>query len=344
MLVTSPILPDFDDFVEKLKTIWNTRQLTNNGPFVREFEEALAKYLHVPFVSVMANGTLPLMLALKAAGINEGEVITTPYTFVATVSVLKWLGLTPVFADVDPVTGTLSPHEVERMITPRTRAILPVHVYGYPCDVAGFHRLSLRYHLPVIYDAAHAFGVKLDGHSVLEWGDLSTLSFHATKVFNTIEGGAVICHTPEMKHRLDTMRNFGITGETSLDGIGINAKLDELRAAYGLLNLRKVDEAIDARARLWNAYTLALKSVPGLRLPSLADSVDYNYSHYPIYVEAESPRTRDEIFALLKTHDIHPRRYFFPAIHQFETYADVRRSGNLPIASRLSEQVICLPL
>lgn len=342
MYVTSPILPDFDDFVDSLRQIWDSRWLTNNGPFLIRFEQALAEYLQVPYVSVMTNGTLPLLLSLKALEITEGEVITTPYTFVATAGVVKWSGLTPVFADVDPDYGTLDPDAVEAAITPRTRAILAVHVYGYPCS-ARLQEIAERHNLPLIFDAAHAFGVRRGDRSLLLEGDLSTLSLHATKVFNTIEGGAVVCKTAEMKKRLDRMRNFGITSDITLDGPGLNAKMDEIRAAYGLLNLRQLPAAIEARARLSEAYRDALSGIPGIRIPALPAGVDYNYSHFPIYIEDNYRLTRDEVYALLQTHDIYPRRYFYPVLTDFPEYREGERTP-LPVAHRLAAQVLCLPL
>lgn len=344
--VTSPVMPDFDEFVGSLRRIWQTRNLTNNGEYLRAFEDALARWLGVPYVSVMTNGTLPLMLALRALGIEEGEVITTPYTFAATAGAVEWAGLTPVFADVREQNGTLSPRAVEACITSRTRAILPVHVHGYPCLVEEFAELSRRYDIPVIYDAAHAFGVKYHGKSLLLQGEMSTLSFHATKVFNTIEGGAVVCSTAEHKEALDRMRNFGITGETSVACVGLNAKMDEVRAAYGLLNLKNVDAAIDARRALNAIYDKALAGLRGVYHPALPEGVEYNYSHYPVYIDAEGyGRTRDELYTYMKCNGVHARRYFYPLLSELVPY-NRNMSGMevLSVAARLSSQVLCLPL
>lgn len=352
ILITSPILPDFEEFTESLREIWSTSRLTNNGPFLQRFESALADYLEVPYVSVMTNGTLPIILSFKALGITEGEVITTPYTFVATPAAVSWSGLTPVFADVDYSTGNLDAQAVEAAITPRTRAILGVHVYGVPCCDEALRRVARAHGLPIIYDAAHAFGVRENGKSILLNGDLSTLSFHATKVFNTIEGGAVVCKTKEMKQRLDALRNFGITGETTFSEAGINAKLDEVRAAYGLLNLRKVDVAIQERRAISRQYSEALKSVAGIRLMEIPEGLDYNFSHYPIYIEesyshpALAPfaqagkNKRDQVYDYLMAHDIHPRRYFYP----LPFHAGKIAAAPCENAKKISSQVLCLPI
>ncbi len=344
--VTSPIMPDFEEFVSTIRELWHTRNLTNNGTFLKAFETALEHWLGVPYVSVMTNGTLPIMLALRSLGVESGEVITTPYTFVATSGVLEWMGLRPVFADVEEGYGTLSPSAAERLITPRTRAILPVHVHGYPCAVDDFAELSKRYDIPVIYDAAHAFGVKSGGHSILLHGDMATLSFHATKVFNSLEGGAVVCSSLEQKQRLDRMRNFGITGEVSVESEGLNAKMDEMRAAYGLLNLRNIDASIRQRKHLSKVYDGALQGVRGVRHPAIADGVEYNYAYYTLYIDAqEYGHTRDELYLYLKEKGIHARRYFYPLVSDFEPYKKyLKAAQSLPVASLMASQVMCLPL
>lgn len=250
MNVTSPLMPSLEEFADMLAGIWESRRLTNSGELHALLESRLAEYLDVPYISLFANGTLPLMVALKALGLEQGEVVTTPYSFVATSHALLWSGMKPVFADIEPERCTLSPECAERAITGRTRAIMPVHVYGLPCDVEGFESLGRKYGIPIIYDAAHAFGVRMHGSSLLEWGDMASLSFHATKVFNTVEGGALVCRSAEMKQKIDRLKNFGFAGETSIIGIGINGKLDEVRSAWGLLNLKRVDAAVARRARL----------------------------------------------------------------------------------------------
>lgn len=344
--VTSPLMPDFEEFAGVVEELWKTRNLTNNGAFLKSFEDALAAWLGVPYVSVMTNGTLPIMLSIRSLGITSGEVITTPYTFVATSGVLEWMGLTPVFADVMDEYGTLSPGAVERLITPRTRAILPVHVHGYPCAVEEFAELSKRYNIPVIYDAAHAFGVRYGGRSILLHGEMSTLSFHATKVFNSIEGGAVVCSSLEQKKSLDRMRNFGITSETTVECEGINAKMDEIRAAYGLLNLKQIDDAIEIRKHLSHMYDELLQGVRGVRHPMVPEGVEYNYAYYTLYVDEQNyGHTRDELYLHLKRHGIHARRYFYPLVSDLEPYKKYLMSENsLPVALRMASQVICLPL
>lgn len=340
-------MPDFHEFVDSLREIWQSRKLTNNGPFLQRLEQELTAFLGVPYICVMANGTLPLLLAFKALDITDGEVITTPYTFAATVGSVAWSGLTPVFADVLPNNGTIDPTRVEELITPRTRAILAVHVYGYPCLTQSLSDIGRRYGIPVIYDAAHAFGVQIEGRSVLNHGTISTLSFHATKVFNTIEGGAVVCSDESIYHRLRRMRNFGITSETFVEGLGINAKLDEVRAAWGLHNLRHLPEAIARRRLITEIYDELLSPLHGLRTPRLPEAVTYNYSHYPIFIDkAAFGVSRDDLYHRLKSFGIHPRRYFYPTINTFSPY-DAHPSanpGHLPVAGKLAAEVLCLPL
>lgn len=344
--VTSPLLPDLDEFTTCLKDIWERKWLTNNGHYHQELEKTLSEYLDVPYVSLFTNGTLPLMVALQALRIT-GEVITTPYSFVATTHSLWWNGIKTVFVDVDPVTGNLDPDKIEAAITPKTTAIMPVHVYGNPCDTDRIQAIADKYGLKVIYDAAHAFGVKVNGESVLKAGDMSTLSFHATKVYNTIEGGALICHDEKTKQRIDYLKNFGFAGETTVVAPGINGKMDEIRSAYGLLNLKQVDGAIKARQKVATLYREGLKDIKGIRFMSDIDTVRHNYAYFPIFIDAEEyGMTRDELYAKLKEHNILGRRYFYPLISEFSTYRDLpsAKKENLPVAHRIADSVICLPM
>jgi dTDP-4-amino-4,6-dideoxygalactose transaminase len=279
--VTSPLLPDLDEFTKSLKQIWDSKWITNNGDFHKQLESALAEYLRVPYVSLFTNGTLPLLTALQALRIT-GEVITTPYSFVATTHSIWWNGCKPVFVDIDPSTGNIDPDKIEAAITPRTTAIMPVHVYGNPCDIEAIQEIADRYGLAVIYDAAHAFNVKVNGRTILDAGDMNTLSFHATKTYNTVEGGALICHDARTKKRIDYLKNFGFAGETTVVAPGINSKMDEIRSAYGLCNLKHIDEAIAARKKVALVYRKALANVPGISMFKERDDVTYNYSYFPI--------------------------------------------------------------
>ena len=329
-----------------LRDIWDRKWLTNNGHYHRELERALCEYLKVPYVSLFTNGTLPLMCALQALRVT-GEVITTPYSFVATTHALWWNGIKPVFVDIDPETCNLDPDKIEAAITPRTTAIMPVHVYGKPCDTARIQAVADKYGLKVIYDAAHAFGVEVDGKSILEAGDMSTLSFHATKVYNTVEGGALVCHDERTKQRIDYLKNFGFAGETTVIAPGINGKMDEVRSAYGLLNLRQVDAAIAARRRVAVRYREALRGVPGLRVMEDMPGVRHNYSYFPVFVDAAAyGMTRDELYFRMKEHGVLGRRYFYPLITDFSTYRGLEsaRPENLPVATRVADSVICLPM
>lgn len=346
--VTSPLLPDLNELNQLLAIIWDSKYITNNGHYHQELEQALASYLKVPYISLFTNGTLPLITALQAAGIKHGEVITTPYSFVATTHSIWWNGLTPVFVDVDPVTCNIDPQQIEQAITDKTVAIMPVHCYGTPCDTVAIQKIADRYHLKVIYDAAHAFGVEQNGISILTAGDFSTLSFHATKVYNTIEGGAIVTHSAEMKQEIDYLKNFGFQNETTVVGPGINSKMDEIRAAYGLLNLKKVDKAIAKRKHVAQKYRLALKDVPGIKmLPEPAGNVRLNYSYFPIFIDKKKYGiSRDELYFKLKDHGILGRRYFYPLISSFKTYSSIPSAApsNLPVATELAETVICLPM
>ena len=344
--VTSPLLPDLNEYNELLKVIWQRRWITNNGDFHKQLEKELAEYLKVPYISLFTNGTLPLITALQALRIT-GEVITTPYSFVATTHSIWWNGCKPVFVDIDPATGNIDPEKIEAAITPKTTAIMPVHVYGKPCSTKRIQEIADVYGLKVIYDAAHAFGVEVDGESILNAGDLSALSFHATKVYNTIEGGAMVMHDAETKKRIDYLKNFGFAGETTVVGPGINSKMDEIRAAYGLLNLRQVDAAIEARHQVAIRYREALKDIPGITFWNDIPGVKHNYSYFPIFVDAEKyGMTRDELYFKMKGENILGRRYFYPLISTFSTYRGCpgAEPSNLPVATRMAEQVICLPM
>ena len=344
--VTSPLLPNLDEFTESLKEIWESKWITNNGQFHQKLEAALAEYLKVPYVSLFTNGTLPLLTALQALRIT-GEVITTPYSFVATTHALWWNGIKPVFVDIDPSTGNIDPQKIEAAITPRTTAILPVHVYGKPCDTEAIQAIADKYGLKVIYDAAHAFGVEVNGESLLNAGDMSTLSFHATKVFNTIEGGAMVMHDEKTKQRIDYLKNFGFANEIEVVGPGINSKMDEIRSAYGLLNLKQVDSAIAARQKVAVAYREALRNVDGISFWDDMPGVRHNYSYFPIFVDAEKyGMTRDELYMKMKDQGVWGRRYFYPLISEFSTYRGLEssRSENLPNAHMMADTVICLPM
>lgn len=347
ILVTSPLLPDLKEFNKYLEQIWESKWITNNGSFHQQLEKALAEYLGVEYISVFTNGTLPLITALQALGLTKGEVITTPYSFVATSHSIWWNQLTPVFVDIEEETCGMDPAKIEAAITPNTVAIMPVHCYGKPCKTKEIDAIAKKHGLKVIYDAAHAFGVRVNGESILNAGDISTLSFHATKVYNTIEGGALVCHSAEMKHQIDNLKNFGFRGEVTVEAPGINGKMDEVRAAYGLLNLKQVDAAIEVRHKVADAYRDALKNVKGIRFFEDMVGVRHNYSYFPIFVDAEQyGMTRDELYEKMKAENVYGRRYFYPLITAFEPYRDypTAAASNLPIATKVADQVICLPM
>lgn len=411
ILVTSPLLPDLKEFNQYLEQIWESKWITNNGSFHQQLEKALAEYLGVEYISVFTNGTLPLITALQALGLTKGEVITTPYSFVATSHSIWWNQLTPVFVDIEEETCGMDPAKIEAAITENTVAIMPVHCYGKPCKTKEIDAIAKKHGLKVIYDAAHAFGVKLKAPSVspergefgwqtadpalyeilsanaqenrnnptqaegvvskikdrlahrsplsgepegagawksiLDFGDISTLSFHATKVYNTIEGGALVCHSAEMKHQIDNLKNFGFRGEVTVEAPGINGKMDEVRAAYGLLNLKQVDAAIEARKKVADAYRAALKDVKGIRYFDDMAGVRHNYSYFPIFVDAEQyGMTRDELYEKMKAANVYGRRYFYPLITAFDPYKDYPSAApeNLPVATKIANQVICLPM
>ena len=344
--VTSPLLPSLEDFTFLLKEIWESKMLTNNGNFHQKLEEELAKYLKVPYLSLFTNGTLPLITALQAMRIT-GEVITTPFSFVATTHSLWWNGIKPVFVDIEPETCNLDPSKIEAAITPRTTAIMPVHVYGKPCKTKEIQEIANKYGLKVIYDAAHAFGVEINGESILKFGDMATLSFHATKVYNTLEGGALVVHDEQTKKRIDYLKNFGFASETEVVAPGINSKVDEVRAAYGLLNLKQVDHAINSRLKVAIRYRDELQGVKGITFFNDIPGVRHNYSYFPIFINAEEyGMTRDELYFKMKEHNVFGRRYFYPLISTFSTYRglDSANPDNLPIATQMSNNVICLPM
>lgn len=346
ILVTSPLLPSLEEFQVYLRQIWDSKWITNNGSFHQQLEKALAEYLKVPFVSLFTNGTLPLITALQALHIT-GEVITTPYSFVATTHALWWNGIKPVFVDIEWATGCIDPNKIEAAITPKTTAIMPVHVYGKPCNTKAIQEIADKYGLKVIYDAAHAFGVEVNGESVLTAGDMSTLSFHATKVYNTIEGGAMIMHDGQTKQRIDYLKNFGFAGETEVVGPGINSKMDEMRAAYGLLNLQQVDAAIEARHQVAIRYREALRGVYGIEFWDDLPGVKHNYSYFPIFVDAKKyGMTRDELYFKMRENGVYGRRYFYPLISDFSTYRGLPSAAreNLPVATKMANEVICLPM
>lgn len=355
--VTSPLLPNLGELNQYLEQIWEKKWITNMGAFHQELELALSRYLGVEYLSLFTNGTLPLITALQALNIREGEVITSPYSFVATSHAIWWNHLTPVFVDVDPATGNIAPNKIEAAITDKTVAILPVHCYGCPCDVERIDAIAKKHHLKVIYDAAHAFGVRVQAReeatSILNFGDISTISFHATKVYNTIEGGALVCHSAEMKRLIDQLKNFGFEDETVVLAPGINSKMDEVRSAYGLLNLQQVDDAIAARKRVAKRYTEAIKQIKGIELFPYIESLgaeqgfEWNCAYYPILInEAEYGMTRDELYEKMKATNVYGRRYFYPLITAFDPYKDYPSASpdNLPVATKIANQVICLPM
>ena len=344
--VTRPLMPSLEEFNIYLQDIWQRKWITNNGYYHNKLEEALAEYLKVPYVSLFTNGTLPLITALQALHIT-GEVITTPYSFVATSHSLWWNGIKPVFVDIDPMTGNLDPEKIEAAINSRTTAIMPVHVYGIPCDTRRIQEIADRYGLKVLYDAAHAFGVTVNGKNILNEGDLSTLSFHATKIYNTIEGGALIMHDKATKKRIDYLKNFGFAGETEVVAPGINSKMDEVRAAYGLLNLKQVDTAIEACRQVVMRYREGLRQVKGIACFYDRPGIRYNYSYFPILIDAaEYGMTRDELYFKMKEKNVLGRRYFYPLISTFSTYRGLESANpeNLPNAHKMADSVICLPI
>jgi dTDP-4-amino-4,6-dideoxygalactose transaminase len=346
ILVTQPLLPPLEEFQPYLKKIWESKWLTNNGQFHQQLEQALCDYLGVKHVCLFSNGTLALITALQALRIT-GEVITTPFSFVATTHALWWNNIKPVFVDIEPETYNINPGKIESAITPQTTAIMPVHVYGTPCNMESIQQIADIYNLKVIYDAAHAFGVKKDGESVLNFGDLSVLSFHATKVFNTFEGGAIICHDEKMKRHIDDLKNFGFRDETTVVAPGINAKMNEVEAAFGLLQLKHVDNAIARRKLITEIYRKGLNNIKGIRFLNDLPGVTHSYSYFPILVdEKDYGKSRDELYEYLKENNIYGRRYFYPLISNFPSYKGLNSSGpdHLPVANEVAQKVICLPI
>lgn len=343
--VTQPHLPPLDEFIPYLEKIWASKTLTNGGPFHQELEQALCDYLGVKHLALFTNGTLALVTALQALRIT-GEVITTPYSFVATSHSLLWNGIKPVFADVDPVTLNLDPARIEAAITPQTTAIMPVHVYGHPCDVEAIQTIADNYNLKVIYDAAHAFGVQDAGGSILRHGDLSVLSFHATKVFNTFEGGAIICPDAKTKLRIDQLKNFGHVGEVTVVAPGINGKMSEVNAAFGLLQLKHIDRALARREEIDALYRELLEGMRGIRCLEDAGERVANHAYFPILVGPDYPLSRDALNQKLREHHIYARRYFYPLISEFPMYRNLvsAHRDNLPVASAAAQQVLCLPI
>lgn len=346
IFVTRPSLPPFEEFQKYLKRIWDSKCLTNNGPFHQELEHELCKYLGVKYISLFSNGTLALITALQALRIS-GEVITTPFSFVATTHALWWNGIKPVFVDIDPHSFNLDPSKIEAAITPHTTAILPVHVYGNPCDVCCIKEIADTYGLNVIYDACHTFGVTIDDIPVLNFGDLSIMSFHATKVYTTLEGGAIVCHNEATKNRIDHLKNFGFVNETTVVTPGINAKMNEVQAAMGLLQLKYVDQAIAKRKKIAEHYRQELQGVAGLTCLKDFPSVKHSYPYFPILIDkVKFGKTRDEVYEELKKNNIFGRRYFHPLISQFPTYKGLESAqpGKMPVAEKVAEEVICLPI
>ena len=345
IFVTQPSLPPLEELIPFLEQIWENKVLTNGGPFHQQLEAALCDYLRVPYISLFSNGTIALITALKALDI-KGEVITTPYSFVATAHSLLWNGIKPVFVDIDPVTLNLDPTKIEAAITSRTTAIMPVHVYGHPCDVDAIDAIAKEHNLKLIYDAAHAFGVQCHCGSVLNHGDLSVLSFHATKVFNTFEGGAIVCQDAETKSYIDQIKNFGFTGETTIVQIGINGKMNELSAAIGLLQLKYIETNIELRKAVDAAYREGLKDIPGIRCHNPPKNMLSNYSYFPIFIEDDYPLTRDELYDKLKANGINGRRYFYPLITHFPMYCEIEElaTTDLTSAKNAERSVICLPI
>lgn len=343
--VTQPSLPPLEEFIPYLKQIWENKWLTNNGPFHQQLEIALCEYLGVEYISLFTNGTIALVTALQTLRIT-GEVITTPYSFVATSHSLLWNGIKPVFVDIDPNTLNLDPAKIEAAITPQTTAIVPVHCYGHPCDVDAIQKIADNYNLKVVYDAAHAFGVQTLNGSVLKHGDLSVLSFHATKVFNTFEGGAIVCADAKIKRRIDQLKNFGFVDEVTVAAPGINGKMSEFNAALGLLQLKHIDSDIVRRKEIDSIYRELLKDVKGIRCLQYGGEKTANYSYFPILVESKYQITRDALYQKLKEQNIFVRRYFYPLISDFPMYKSFSSAhrDNLPVASSMAQKILCLPI
>jgi dTDP-4-amino-4,6-dideoxygalactose transaminase len=343
--VTQPSLPPLEEFIPYLEKIWDSKILSNNGPMHQQLEKELAEYLGVNYVALFNNGTNALLTALQALELT-GEVITTPFSFIATANSIVWNGLTPVFVDIDPVSLNLDPAKIEKAITDKTTAIMPVHCYGNSCDVDAIKAIADKYGLKVLYDAAHAFAVKDTNGSILNHGDLSVLSFHATKVFNTLEGGAIICDNEKMKARIDKLKNFGIVDEETISDAGINGKMSEVNAAFGLLQLKHVDEALQKRKAVDQLYRKKLNGIKGLKIVDKIDVLKSNYSYFPVLIEEDYPLSRDELYQKLKTESIFARRYFYPLISDavpFKKYPSSEVS-NLKVAQEITSKILCLPI
>ena len=345
IFITKPNLPPLDEFLPYLKKIWKCRILTNDGEFHQRFEKELAEYLNLKYLSLFCNGTLALITALKSLNIT-GEVITTPYSFIATTHALLWNNIKPVFVDIESEKFNLNPDKIESAITSRTTAILPVHVYGNPCDVKKIKEIADKYGLKVIYDACHAFGVNIHGKSVLNFGDLSVLSFHATKVFSTFEGGAIVCHSAEMKRKIDYLKNHGFENETTIVSHGLNAKMNEFQAALGILQLKYIDGNIEKRKNIAEYYRENLKKIKGIKFFSDIPGVRHSYSYFPVLINKEYPLLRDKLYDKLKKYNIYSRRYFYPLISEFPPYRNLESANkeNLMTAHNVSNQVLCLPM
>ncbi|MBW9352610.1 DegT/DnrJ/EryC1/StrS family aminotransferase [Citrobacter sp. EC_71] len=343
--VTKPFLPPLEEFIPYLREIWSSKQLTNNGTMHQLLEERLASYLNVPYISLFCNATIALIAAMQTLRI-KGEVITTPYSFVATTHSILWNQLTPVFVDIDPHSFNINPHLIESAITPKTGLIMPVHVYGQSCNTNEIEKISNNYGIPVIYDAAHAFAVEDCGGSILRHGDLSVLSFHATKVFNTFEGGAIVSYDKKTKQRIDYLKNFGIADELTVVAPGINGKMNEVQAAFGLLQLEYVDEAITKRKKIAQLYRTRLANTPGIFIPDNCTNTKNNYSYFPILIKPDYKMTRDSLYNHLKGNNILTRRYFYPLLSNLNMYQNIvgANKENLPVANLVSEQVLCLPI
>lgn len=343
--VTQPYLPELEEFIPYLQEIWDNKWLTNNGPFHQKLEKALCEFLGVSYISLFTNATIALVTALQALRVT-GEVITTPYSFVATSHSIIWNNLKPVFVDIEPNTFNIDPAKIEAAITPNTTAIMPVHCYGNPCEVEKIQKIADNYGLKVIYDAAHAFNIDYMGESLLNHGDLSILSFHATKVFNTFEGGAIICKDEKTKIRIDKLKNFGFVDEVTVTAPGINGKMSEVNAAFGLLQLKYIDEAISKRSVIDKLYRELLKDTAGLIVPDFDPEATKNHSYFPVRITDEFPISRDSLYGLLKEHGVLSRRYFYPLISNMPIYRGLSSAvkNNLLNANLVSEQIICLPI
>jgi dTDP-4-amino-4,6-dideoxygalactose transaminase len=345
IFVTRPYLPPLEEFIPYLRKIWDSQILTNGGPFHQQLEQEICEYLGVNHISLFTNGTIALVTALQTLRIT-GEVITTPYSFVATSHALLWNGIKPVFVDIDANTLNIDPKKIEAAITPQTTAILPVHCYGYPCDIDSIQKIADNYNLKVIYDAAHAFGVKFNGDSILNYGDLSVLSFHATKVFNTFEGGAIVCPDSKTKLRIDRLKNFGFVDEVTVVATGINGKMSEINAAFGLLQLKYADDALTKRQQIDSLYRELLQDVKGINCLGSDFQSNSNCSYFPIIVGVDYPMSRDDLYFRLKEQNVFSRRYFYPLISDFPMYRGLASAhpSNLPIATDISSKILCLPI